>query len=135
MLEQILLLTTTPLLALGIGFFSEAITEYLFAWLFDLPALKKYKPALVYIPLIPAVLLSVFYKVDLMSFAIYAFNALAETDFTPIPSSAVGFVISGLLIARFSGWIHDYVVNKLKILKGEEAQLKNILPFGRSPEA
>lgn len=68
----------TLIAAIAFGFIVEAIIEYFFAPIFDFEKLKRWegKPIVMkWIPLAPAILLTIYYKIDIVS---YFLNVLAR---------------------------------------------------------
>lgn len=130
---KILSLGAIPILAVIIGVFVEAFTEYFFGWIFDLPFFSnpKYanlKKLMIFIPLVPAIFLAVYYQVDLVSVLVnYGGEFFQIPDFEPVSYSVVGAVVTGIMLARYSSWVHDFIVSKLKKYRVEALS-------GRTPE-
>ena len=100
-------------------------SEYFFGWIFDLPVFANSKHAgwkklMIFIPLAPAIFLTVFYKVDLVSVLVnYSGEFFEVAEFVPVSYSVVGAVVTGIMLARYSSWIHDLIVSKLKKYRAE----------------
>lgn len=106
----------TLIAAIAFGFIVEAIIEYFFAPIFDFEKLKRWegKPIVMkWIPLAPAILLTIYYKIDIVSYFLNVLARLFEIDTDLLPATTLGFVVSGILIARFSNFCHQWVKSKL----------------------
>lgn len=121
MFEQIItsvgVMALTLFLAVTLSATVEAIVEFFVSPIFDKSLkLVKYKWTMMYIPIVPAVFLAIYYKIDLISFLANSFLALLSGDGTAeiaVASSLVGFIITGLLMARGSNFVHQFVKDRL----------------------
>lgn len=86
-----------------LSFLVEALVEYVFGGLFDnVPVLKPYKWALMYIALAAGVVGAFVYQFDVI-------NLLSIWLETPIDIHPFGIALTGLGIGRGSNFIHDLI--------------------------
>ena len=85
-------------LSFALAFLTESFVEYFIGQWFDkIPKLIPWKWCLLYVSAIVGVLLSIFYKLDLISLIIGN------------PITTVGMVLTGLAIGRGSNFLHQFV--------------------------
>ena len=99
-----------PLLAsLALAFLAESMTEYVFAWAFDLaaekwPLVKAIEP-LRYVALMVGICLAFAYQLDLL---LVAFPTM------PPSVAGIGIFLTGMAIGRGANYVHDMWSRYLK---------------------
>ena len=115
-LHSLGLMVVTFVMAVVLAAAIEAIVEYFASPIFDnSQRLKPLKWIMMYVPIIPAVALAIYYKVDLIAFIGNGAAMLISPDgYEPlIQASVVGYVITGLLMSRGSNFVHQFVKDRL----------------------
>lgn len=103
MLGEIVAFGLPVMLSFSLAFLVESMTEYLFGILFDkFVAMKKFKWTLQYLSAGAGVGLCFHYQLDLMAF-------MQNTASVAAPPTAVGLVLTGLVIGRGANFVHQFV--------------------------
>lgn len=102
----------SPLVVLAmvfaLAFLAESLTEYFFGIPMDkIEKLKPYKWLLNYVAVIVGILMTLYYKLDLISL-------IAQFAGGNVGSTTVGFILTGAIIGRGSNYVSDFVAKYIK---------------------